>query len=377
LEAEPSRHAAVPAAASNAPAESAGPIAIIEDDAPKLVTGWKDPAPTSAAERQQFLDQVSDLQKKLVATGKVPEISRGFHQKQNWGGKATVTFDPNMPAALRKEAFAQVAGKSFTAAVRFSNGQGCPHIDSKPDVRGMAAKLNIGGKEVDLLATNHITFARDAAQFMRFAEVAGTMQTDGGLAAVHELVSKLHQGEYSARETARIAARLVADTHKKTQHIAKETYWTQAVKVGDLVGRFVFSPETGADSKRGWFPDGDYLREGMEHDLEKHDLKMKISFEAFTNDEVANDASIHGDHVTFPVGEIVFAKRGADTPARKQEEELVSKMAFNPSNGVRMAGTMNESNRAEIYRQSAHNRHAVGWDAAEVAAFFGRATPTP
>lgn len=331
---------------------------------------WHDPAPTSAEQREAFVEQVRHLQNHLVEAGKVSEISRGFHQKQNWGGKATISFDAKMPEGLRKEAFANVAGHQFIGAVRFSNGQGCPHKDSKGDVRGMAIKMNIGGQEVDLLATNHVTFARDAAQFMRFADIAETMQADGNFAALHELVSKIGGGEFSGREAARIAGRLAHDVSKHTQHVAAETYWTQAVKVGDMVGRFAFIPESGADAKRGWFPHENYLRDGMEHDLSQHDVRMKIVFEAFTDDVVATDASVHGDHVTFPVGEVVFAKRGADTPERKAEEDLVSKMAFNPSHGVRMAGTMNESNRAAIYAESARNRGAFDWNAPEVQAFF-------
>ena len=362
--------------------ETAPPPVVLESphgqgQQPIPASDWHDPAPTSPEKRQAFVDQVSGLQSRLLEAGKVTEISRGFHQKQNWGGKATISFDANMPEGLRKEAFANVAGHNFTAAVRFSNGQGCPHKDSKADVRGMAMKMNIGGQEVDLLATNHITFARDADQFMKFAEIAGTMQADGNLHAIYELVEKIHDGEYSAKETARIAARLVSDTARHTRHVGAETYWTQAVKVGDMTGRFAFTPESGADAKRGWFPHENYLRDGMEHDLEQHDVKMKITFEAFTDDAVAHDASVHGDHITFPVGEITFEKRAKGTAARDLEEQVVSNMSFNPSHGLRMAGTMNESNRAAIYEASAKNRHATSWDAPEVQAFFGQGQPPP
>ena len=334
---------------------------------------WQDPEPTSPEKAQEFREAVTDLQHKLLDAGKVSQIERGFHQKQNWGGKAHMEFSSDLPEFLRAGSLAQVAGQSVDTAVRFSNGQGCPFQDGKPDVRGMAIKMNIEGKPADLLATNHITFAHDADQFMKFAAVSTVMQTKGPLAALRELGRRVKQKGYRVFESVRIFSNIVSDTLPRTQHIATESYWTQAMHVGNLTGRFVFTPGSGADSRTPrWGADKNYLRKEMEQDLEKGPVKMHVAFEAFTEDSPARDAHEHGEHVTYPVGDLVFDTRPSQSPERQKEEETVARMAFNPGNGFTLAGPMNESNRGEIYRQSAHNRGALEWDAPEVQTFFAR-----
>lgn len=330
---------------------------------------WVDPAPSSPANTAAFRSKIGEVQNTLLSGGKLDHIDRGFHQKQLWGGKAHVEFDPNLPAELRGGSLSQAAGQDVTAAVRFSNGQGCPFTDARPDVRGLAVKMNLDGKEVDLLATNHVTFARNAAQFMRFAEIAAIMQTQGPVAAIGTVLKKVWQGDFKGGEALRIATTLVQDTAGPVANVGQQTYWTQAMHVGDRIGRFVFTPESGAESKPPLFGKGEnHLRDNLEKDLEKGDVTMRIGFEAFTEDSVAGDASQHGEHITLPVGRLVIDGRSAQ--GRELEEKLVSKMAFNPGHGFALAGTMNESNRVQVYEQSAKNRGALDWSNAEVQKFF-------
>lgn len=340
----------------------------------KPITHWEDPPPTSPAQLEEYLRGITYLQTRLMEAGKVPALDRGFHQKQTWGGMGRVEFSDKMPHDLLHESLRDVAGTSVTAAVRFSNGQGCPFMDAMPDVRGMAIKMNIGGQQVDILATNSITFARDAEQFMKFAEIAGTKEADGELSAGAELFKKIVTRQYSGLEAARIMARLGEATAIPIKHVAGQTYWSQPVKIGDIAGRFVFTPESGANTTHGLLgeiKDHDYLRHNMEADLEQGPVTMRIGFEAFTDDAPIKDASVRGEHVTYDVGRVVIPQRSRDSEARKHEEHVVSKIAFNPANGFRMAGTMNESNRAEIYRKDAANREAWDWDNPDVQQLFG------
>ncbi|HEY3998654.1 MAG TPA: hypothetical protein VGO93_07295 [Candidatus Xenobia bacterium] len=340
----------------------------------KPITHWTPAADSTPAERAEFERGITELQNRLLDAGKVPHLDRGFHQKQTWGGKGHVVISDKLPQALRSDALKNAAGQEFTAAVRFSNGQGCPYMDALPDVRGMAVKMNINGQQVDLLATNSITFARDAAQFMRFAEVSGTKQAEGGLKAAADLSRKIAEEQYDGKEAARILANLTKATSKPIAHPAAETYWTQPVQVGNMVGRFVFTPASGANTHHGLIgelTDHDYLRHNMETDLENGPVKMHVGFEAFTDEAPIHDATVHGNHVTWNVGDIVLDPRSADGAARAREEHDVSMMAFNPSNGMKMAGTMNESNRGAIYQKSAENRGAWTWDNPEVQSFFG------
>lgn len=333
------------------------------------LTEWQDPAATTPEKAAELKAGITDLQNVLHNAGKTVGLDRGFHQKQTWGGKGHMQFDPDMPEALRAGLLQNVAGESVPTAIRFSNGQGCPLSDARPDVRGMAIKMDIDGQPADLLATNHITFAHDAEQFMKFAKISGVMQTKGPLAALGELGKRVLQGEFHAGEALRIAGNIGKDTLPHNAHVAQESYWTQAVHVGDLVGRFVFTPESGAASEANR-KDPDFLRHTLEHDLEAGDVRMRVAFEAFTEDSPARSAHAHGEHVTMPVGHLVLDQRAADSEQRRSEEAAVSHMAFNPSNGFKMAGPFNESNRTEIYKQSAANRGALNWEAPEVQKFF-------
>ncbi|MBS2036863.1 hypothetical protein JST97_17865 [bacterium] len=335
---------------------------------------WTDPTPSTSESVAAMKAGISELQNTLLASGQISKLDRGFHQKQNWGGKAHIEFNADLAPELRSGLLANLAGQSVTSAVRFSNGQGCPFHDSKADARGMAVKMNVDGQQADLLATDHITFARNPVQFMKFAKVAALMQTKGPLSALGAVIRNTVHGDFKAAEALRIMATLIRDTSGGIEHPAAKTYWTQALHVGDLTGRFVFSPESGANTKPPRFgKDPNYLRKNMETDLSHGPVSMKIGFEAFTEDSASRDASQHGQHITLPVGRLVIEQRPSQ--GREAEEQLVSRMQFNPANGFDMAGPLNESNRAEIYRQSATNRGALDWSAPEVQQFFAKKAP--
>jgi hypothetical protein len=344
-----------------------------KDPALQPLTNWQEPARTSPQEAARMRAGIRDLQTKIHAAGKVDDISRGFHMKQDWGGKVHVEFRPDMPEELRKEILQNVAGTTVDTALRFSNGQGCPLKDLRPDVRGAAIKMNIGGQEADMLFTNHVTFARNAEQFMRFAEISAIMQTKGPASALGAIASKIWHRQFKFGETLRIMKDIVRDTTKRTQHLAAETYWTQAMHVGNWTGRFVLIPESGADARfpRKGAPEN-YLRDGVEQDLEKGPIRMKLAFEAFTKAEAANDASQHGTHVTYDVGTLIIDQRARNSAERQFEEHTVSNMQFNPTHGFRLTSPINESNRGEIYHESAEYRGAHDWNDADVRQFFGR-----
>ncbi|MHB2017490.1 MAG: catalase family protein [Candidatus Xenobia bacterium] len=338
------------------------------------ITSWENPPSTSAEECQRFKDEIAKIQQMLVANGKVAAVDRAVHYKQLWGGKGRLEFAGELQADLRGGVLEGVAGQSYVAAVRFSNGLGYAERDAAPDVRGLAVKTSIGGRELDLLLVNGINFSRDAAQFMRFVHIFGLKQAEGDLKAVGELVKKIAGGEYDAREAARITARLGAAA-RLVSNLASETFWSQPMQAGKLAGRFVVTRATSA-TRTGLvqeLTDRDYLRHTLEADLEAGDVRLHLGFEAFTEDAPLWDASVHGAHVLFPVADLVLPRRSKDAPERAEEERVVGMMAFNPANGLRMLGTMDESNRAEVYRESAKNRGAWGWDHPEVQRFFAPA----
>ena len=88
-----------------------------DSSADKPLTSWKDPAPTTPEQAAQFQSQITDLQHKLLDSGKITKLERGFHMKQNWGGKAHLDFDADMNPELRAGLLSDVAGKSVNAAV--------------------------------------------------------------------------------------------------------------------------------------------------------------------------------------------------------------------------------------------------------------------
>ncbi len=162
-------------------------------------------------------DKVLELQSKL-SDGLTPKgADRVFHQKRVLARMCRLVVRDHLPPYAAIGPFAQPG--EYRAAIRFSNGQGLTFSDRDPDVRGAAIKFfSKDGAETDILMTNApASFARDADQFLKVAQVLVEKQVTGGLGAGKTFLKGLFEARFNPFEAARIATELnSADRFEQT-----------------------------------------------------------------------------------------------------------------------------------------------------------------
>ena len=105
---------------------------------------------------------------------------RDAHAKHHGCVKAEFIVEPNLPDELRVGVFREP--RTYQSWVRFSNQDGVPNPDAKPDIRGMAIKLmGVEGEKLleeeqhertqDFILISHPVFVtKDVAEFRRLIE---------------------------------------------------------------------------------------------------------------------------------------------------------------------------------------------------------------
>ena len=353
---------------------------------------WQDQLPTEV-ELDLWKQQIGDIQHTLVEHNPTLQmIDRGFHQKQLYGGIATVKVRSDLPKILQFGPFA--AGSDgqppmLDAAIRFSNGQGCPFRDAAPDVRGIALKM-IGSDATpwDVLATNKQTFAKDPEQFMRFARINAIAQTTGtqlpesfeflagqsvaGLALTAELLKSTGRKlkrmlgikhtdvarDWDATEAARIVAALTRDTVLHTTHsLATEHYDGGTFQTPDgYLAKVLFTPDPSAKAKPVNHNTPNYLSDEFAQQLQDGPVHFTMQVKIYTGN---GDSTIaHDDWEPARIFELADLEIPLmDAKQQQAFSVLVNKMAFNPGNGFQPA-EMSHARKA-IYQESAKNRGAL------------------
>lgn len=152
---------------------------------PEHATGGRDAANAERRDSQEldFVPSIIASARRLVddvQTNHGPTFRRDAHAKGHGCVTATFTVLDDLPEALRSSVF--VAGRSYDAWIRFSNGNADLQADNEKDARGMAIKLmGVKGRKLltsadeqgdetqDFLMINHpVFFNRDPSEYERF-----------------------------------------------------------------------------------------------------------------------------------------------------------------------------------------------------------------
>jgi catalase len=329
-------------------------------------TGWVD-RPDPPALRAQLSERVAAQQRCAAARNPslAGRLDRAQHQKQLLGALAELKVDSGLPDALRLGPFQ--LGRSYRAAVRFSNGQPCPFRDQAPDVRGVAVKFFAhDGGETDLLLTNEEgkSHARSGAPFLDFADILLAAQLQGQrLSAFKVLAQAVRRGTLSVYEAARGTAILLKATSRPVQSCATETYVGSPAHHGALAIRHVLRPHPQTQRRAlGDTAHANYLREDLEARLAQAPVRFELGVQIFRDEQSTpiNDASIAWNAPFVRVGELVLT----GLPSA-DDEQLVQRLAFNPANGFGSLGITHT--REDAYRVSAHNRGAASSEEARHA----------
>ncbi|NTJ10402.1 peroxidase family protein [Rhizobium lusitanum] len=321
------------------------------------------------AERLLFERLAQDMmrvQYKTRAYAKAADIQRAFHSKAVFAAiDAKLTFIDDLPDDLRV-GFAG-PGKSYSAILRLSNASGYGQPDYKPDLRGLAVRINVSDQEQhDLLATNFpVSHARDAKQFVAFAKATA----GGGLSRLLGVIGLAFT--FGPSETLRMIRNVTTGRNRKVRSLALETFWSRgAICWGDkLAVRYLFRPAPNAphapDPSK---TDPGYLSTELARRLEVGDIHYELCLQLFADPKSTpiEDTSVEWTETASPpikVADLKVSKPTTGDAEAIANARLVDELAFNPWNttdAFRPLGNLNRA-RKVVYDASAAYRHSFRW----------------
>jgi catalase len=329
-------------------------------------TGWVDQRDAAAA-IATLVAKIGEQQATIAASDKTHldgRIDRGQHQKQLLGAFGTLRLFDTIPDVLRQGPFAlpdsAAAPVAYRVACRISNGQPCPFSDRAPDVRGVALKFfTTQGVETDLLMTNEggRSHARNAVQFMDFADVIVAQIAKGATGALEQLSRDVLDGKLGLVESARILGILAKETTLHTVNsLATEQYWGSVVRLGDVAFKYTLQPhDATAQGTQADRESDNYLREDIVSRLHDGPVRWQLCVALFVDETTTpvRDASVAWMGPLVPVGELEIV-----APPSAGDEAVINQMAFNPAHGFEPLGITHA--RGDVYAASAANRKDRG-----------------
>jgi len=325
--------------------------------------GWEDHFESDDV-RRMLAEKVGEQQRRIADAKLGGQVDRGQHQKRVLAAIGRLTLTEAVPPALRLGPFA-APFVGLSVACRFSNGQPCPFADTEPDVRGIAMKFfSPTGIESDLLMTNQggRSHARNAREFMAFADVLTEKIAGGASSALRELAHELRDGALSVVDLIDGGISLVRTTALHHVHsLATESYWGSVMRLGDVAFKHSLHPHPETSSQALVAESGtDYLRDDLLTRLGLSPVKWRLCVQLFA-DSVStpvDDASVVWSSNLIDIGVLEIS----GVPAADIESQI-DRLAFNPAHGFEPLGITHA--RRDVYEASARNRSARGLATAE------------
>jgi hypothetical protein len=291
-------------------------------------------------------------------------VDRAVHAKTTFAVDDAELAFLDLPPDL-EVGFAQ-SRAVYPALVRFSNAAGIVRPDTTKDLRGIALRVTTPTSEQhDLLATNfHVSHARDARQFVRFAvaTAGGPVSKITGLAGLVVSCGPL--------ETLRMLNN-VREALTTIGSIATETYWSRgAIAWGEtLAVRYLLRPAPDRpDAPPPAQHDTDFLFHEASVRLAAGDIRFELFLQRFCDEKatpIEDTAVPWSESVAPPVRVAVLTIRRRDLAGIGDVAEPVAARSvdFNPWNTTddfRPLGNLNRARKA-AYDASAAHRHQLRW----------------
>ena len=337
-------------------------------------SGWSEEysGGSPEAERAEFqelaaiiMEAQATAQKKASRHGVPHGPERTLHAKSTLAlDNAELKFNDDLPEDLRHE-FAQ-PGAAYRTIVRFSNASNVAEPDFKPDLRGVALRVEVDGSTShDLLMTNFpVSHARNARQFVEFARA-----TAGPPASQALGVAQLAK-EFGLRETRRMLKNVTTARRHQPGSVVTETYWSRgALSWGpDLAVRYLLRPAPGTPTATPSETDPNYLSTEAAKRIGAGDVRMELCIQRYRNPRSTpiEDTSVEWTEQAAPVEPIAvltIPHGDINTPEAQTRSGEVDALAFNPWNtteAFRPLGNLNRARKA-AYDASAAVRGGTRW----------------
>jgi hypothetical protein len=292
-------------------------------------------------------------------------VDRAFHAKSTLAtDRAELTF-----ADLADDLSAGFAqpGRTYPTLVRFSNAAGTGQPDTKPDLRGLALRVQASpGESHDLLMTNFpVSHARDARQFVEFAKA-----TDGG--RLSQLLGVLRLIRlFGLRETVRMLRNVLTARRQTVSSVATETYWSRgAMRWGPtLAVRYLLRPAPDTmPAPRPPDDDPNYLSTEAARRLAQREIRFELCVQRYVDEKstpIEDTAVEWTERVSpaVPVAVLTLARTDLSTVDALAQAQIIDAMAFNPWNTTdefRPLGNLNRARKA-VYDASSAQRLGYRW----------------
>lgn len=314
-------------------------------------------------EFEQLAVDIMQVQLKIKQRAKRADLQRTFHAKAVFAAAdAELSFVDDLPADLRA-GFAQ-PGKRYPTIVRLSNADGAGQADYKPDLRGIALRVNVDGEVAhDLLATNYpVSHARNAPQFVAFAKATA----GGTIGRIIGLIGLCFK--FGPFETARMVAN-VSRARRTVSSLALETYWSRgAIRWGDtLAVRYQLRPSV--DASPAPVPTGqdpDFLSKEFAHRLVNGQVRFDLCLQRFVDAKTTpiEDTAVEWTEWVSPsakVATLVICKPQSSAAQVIADARVIEELAFNPWNTTDAFRPLGNLNRARKSAYDASSAHRLGY----------------
>ncbi|PSB02943.1 catalase family protein [Merismopedia glauca] len=309
----------------------------------------------------EYLEKLLEIAQHNLNRQQKP-VMRGEHAKPHGCVKAQFKVAENLPEHLRVGIFTEP--KTYSAFVRFSNGNSRSQPDNKGDGRGMAIKLlDVPGKKVlsgeedatthDFILINHPVFiVRNLQDYVDFFEAAKLAK---GKFPVKFFFPGINPWEWHLSEL-KIAISLLT---KKIQSPLTLQYWSMTpYKFGDKAMKLSAKPGKPNKLAKSYPKSDNYLQQVMSEYLAENEAEFDFFVQIQTDAQKMpiEDPTVEWNAPLEKVATITIPRQTFTSPT---QIEFTENLSYNPWHSLPEHMPLGGINRARklIYQQISQIRH--------------------
>jgi hypothetical protein len=306
------------------------------------------------------------VQAKLKRVSRSAEFARTFHAKPVLAVRnAVLEVDEDLPQDLRVGWF--TPGAEYPTTVRLSNATGLRQADLVPDLRGVALRVRVSGKEShDLLMTNYpVSHAKDAREFVAFAKAMAGAQSRLGQAFAAFVKLPLAVGPATAL---RMVRNVREGSRRPVRSLALESYWSRGAILWGAAGpvRYLLRPAAGAPPAPEPSHSPDFLGRELGGRLRDGDVVFELCVQRFVDEHRTpiEDGSVEWTATVAPpvlVATLRIPAQDVGTVDAAAAARQVDQLVFNPWHTTEEFRPLGNLNRARKAAYAASGAQRLGF----------------
>ncbi len=306
-------------------------------------------------EEERIIEEIADLTLGLSSNKYRNASQRIAHPKSHGSVKAVFTINDKLPEEWRVGIF---GGRSYEAAIRFSNADMIDRDDTHADLRGMAIKLLLpGGEQQDFLLVSHkVFFSRDPKDFLAFTRVVTDLFNKSAFPPTPDDFDRAVAFDYARQRP--IQKQIFIDMQLKMTDPLTYPYYSQVpYRFGEKnVVKYRVNPTSSPID----IPSNDDDPDRLRHALETHLREQEVTFDfqvQFQTDPATmpiEDAVVEWDEEESP-----FVSVATITIPKQELTDAFESWSFRPWHALKEHAPLGGINRVRraIYEKAAELRN--------------------